>query len=88
MDSSTTPSNPLISICKCTGSCRYSHFECLKHWMEMKMVLTTRDYCVSADKIDCEICKAEIPMSVNCGGGHKEQLLFIDRPKGEDYVML
>ena len=30
--------DPLISPCKCTGSVRYIHYDCLKKWLNSKIV--------------------------------------------------
>jgi hypothetical protein len=29
-----TTENPLLTSCKCDGSVKYTHFECLKHWLK------------------------------------------------------
>ena len=29
--------NPLLNSCKCDGSVRFIHYECLKHWLKLKM---------------------------------------------------
>lgn len=33
------PSNPLISVCKCSGSMKHIHQECLKGWIDSKKVV-------------------------------------------------
>ena len=32
-----TKENPLLNSCKCDGSVRFIHFECLKFWLKQKM---------------------------------------------------
>lgn len=84
----SSSSNQLINVCKCTGSCKYTHFECLKHWVDMRTVVNVRDYCISIEKINCEICKAEIPIVVPSPSNSKSELVLISRPSHCDYVML
>lgn len=31
-----TSENPLISVCKCAGSLKYIHLECLRTWLSRK----------------------------------------------------
>lgn len=37
-DTTSTVENPLLNSCKCDGSVRYIHYECLKMWLKQKMV--------------------------------------------------
>lgn len=30
--------NPLVSLCKCMGTVKYIHFECLKDWVSKNVV--------------------------------------------------
>ena len=30
--------NPLVSLCKCMGTVKYIHFECLKDWISKNVV--------------------------------------------------
>lgn len=46
---------PLISVCKCAGSVRFVHEECLKTWILSKHK--------DVDEATCEICKVKIEMS-------------------------
>lgn len=43
------PSNPLISPCKCSGSCKFVHRDCLRRWRE--------DALTESSFYQCEICK-------------------------------
>ena len=47
---------PLISPCKCSGSMRYIHEECLKIW------LLSQDKDLSLS--ECDICKSRFEMSI------------------------
>ena len=34
-----TRTNPLLNSCKCDGSVRFIHYECLKFWLKQKMAV-------------------------------------------------
>ena len=58
-------SNPLISPCKCSGSVKYIHLNCLRKWLTSKIttkVSSTNDiYCYVYKTLKCEICQSLIP---------------------------
>ncbi|KAJ4948252.1 hypothetical protein JOQ06_019788 [Pogonophryne albipinna] len=49
----TSPENPLVSPCKCRGSVRHLHLDCLKQWTRSRIEGGTGPYTVST----CELCK-------------------------------
>ena len=56
--------NPLIKPCKCSGSMKYIHYECLLHWLRTKLIITKRPIIDNGffdiyklDLIECELCK-------------------------------
>jgi hypothetical protein len=57
--------NPLVELCKCTGGIKYSHYICLKMWMQTKLTKkenekgTVTSYNIKA--FNCEICKTPYP---------------------------
>lgn len=55
--------NPLLCSCKCDGSVRYIHYDCLKHWLKQKMTTNEQESCVSYTwkQFECEICKTPYP---------------------------
>ena len=57
--------NPLISPCKCSGSVKYIHLNCLRKWLTSKIttkVSSTNDiYCYVYKTLKCEICQSLIP---------------------------
>jgi len=55
--------NPLISPCHCTGSCKYIHLECLRHWFKAKVVTKTLNFLIVHifKNLECDICKKNIP---------------------------
>ena len=72
--------NPLVQPCHCSGSLKYIHLECLKHWLNTKSCIKIEDnerFCVFLVKqIECEICKEKFPDFVK----HKDQLYEILEP--------
>ena len=36
--------NPLIKPCKCSGSMKYIHYECLLHWLKTKVLISKNIY--------------------------------------------
>lgn len=79
-------SNPLISPCKCAGSMKYIHLECLRSWLKSRMVSRNTDNCVtfSWKSIDCEICKSSIPFTLEGSGS---EILSIQKPKSPFIVL-
>ena len=60
--------NPLIKPCKCSGSMKYIHYECLLHWLKTKVIINRTIYnkrvpfsIFSLDLIECELCKNHLP---------------------------
>jgi E3 ubiquitin-protein ligase DOA10 len=45
-ESISTQANPLVSLCKCIGSVRYIHFECLKDWKSNKITKDKSPNCL------------------------------------------
>ena len=60
--------NPLIKPCKCSGSMKYIHYECLLHWLKTKVLVANNSYCNNGfytiyilNLIECELCKNHLP---------------------------
>ena len=60
--------NPLIKPCKCSGSMKYIHYECLLHWLKTKVLINKNIYnnngffsIYSLNLIECELCKNHLP---------------------------
>ena len=57
--------NPLIQPCKCSGSMKYLHLNCLKHWIGTKLCIkidSNDNYSIfKIKKIQCELCKNPYP---------------------------
>ena len=82
--------NPLMKPCKCSGSMKYIHYECLLHWLKTKVLINKNIYnnngffsIYSLDLIECELCKNHFPNYIR----HKNKiysLLDLDKKFEED----
>ena len=68
MEETNKKINPLIKPCKCSGSMKYIHYECLLHWLKTKVLITNNSYCDNGfytiyllNLIKCELCKNPLP---------------------------
>lgn len=68
MEETNKKINPLIKPCKCSGSMKYIHYECLLHWLKTKVLITNNSYCDNGfytiyllNLIECELCKNPLP---------------------------
>lgn len=59
----SSPENPCIVPCRCSGSVGFIHFECLKNWLATKLARKESDHLVSMywKTFECEICKTAYP---------------------------
>ena len=57
--------NPLIQSCKCSGTMKYIHLNCLKQWIgvqSFQKIDSNEDYCIYLiHKIQCELCHTLFP---------------------------
>ena len=78
-----TDSNPLIQPCQCSGSLRYIHMDCLRHWIGTRnwTMVENNDHCCIylIKEIDCELCKTKLPDYIR----HKNKLYKIIEFKTE-----
>lgn len=57
--------NPLITPCKCSGTMKHIHIECLREWLNSKSSFKestppgVKTYCWKA--LECELCKVRFP---------------------------
>ena len=63
--SSASDENPLLSLCKCTGSLKYCHYECLNEWLASRIKEKTSSCFIflASKNLTCEICKEKFPIS-------------------------
>lgn len=80
-------SNPLVSPCKCVGSMKYIHYNCLKKCIEVKLQRKTDEnyLFLSWKNFECEICKEEYPKYFKY---QNEKYLLVDYDVNfEEYVI-
>ena len=86
--------NPLVHLCNCNGGLRFSHFECIKKWMETKLQQkendkkTVKSYNIKS--FNCEICKTPYPFKFKLSGIEKPfELIDLQKPPADtDYIIL
>lgn len=80
--------NPLIYPCKCSGTMRYIHLECLKLWLKTKIVTKTTEHMIlqTYKNLSCELCKESIPDKLKV---HNEIIYLYDFQKPDsNYLIL
>ncbi|KAG7466912.1 hypothetical protein MATL_G00147350 [Megalops atlanticus] len=55
-----SPSNPLVEPCRCTGSLRYVHQDCMKKWLRSKISSGSNLDAVTT----CEMCKEKLHLNI------------------------
>lgn len=63
LSTADTNKNPLINICKCIGSVKYVHLDCLRDWFSSKMITVSSVNLImhKYPKLKCELCNYDIP---------------------------
>lgn len=69
-DEMTDLDNPLITPCQCSGSMKYIHLDCLRHWVKQRVniVSTQTITSISWKTFSCELCKSPYPFAVYFNG--------------------
>jgi hypothetical protein len=82
-------SNPLLNSCKCDGSVRFIHYECLKHWLKQKMQKKEESNLISYSwkQFECEICKKPYPYIFK-SNGRKYRLVDVEVPEDRKFLWL
>mmetsp|Transcript_4501 Transcript_4501/g.6796 ORF Transcript_4501/g.6796 Transcript_4501/m.6796 type:complete len:349 (+) Transcript_4501:2-1048(+) len=79
LSSKSSEQNPLVSPCKCSGSLKHIHLECLQLWVNTKLTLKKypkfRVY--YWEKLYCELCMQSLPTKIVCKH-QKFDLLKVD----------
>ena len=82
--------DPLVQPCQCSGSLKYIHLKCLKHWIITRSCMKVEENdCCSVflfKEIECEICKAKLPDLISHNGKLYSLLDFSDEFK--NYLIL
>lgn len=58
-ESNSQVSNPLVSLCKCMGTVKYIHYQCLKDWISKNVVKREQNNTLfySYQEPKCELCQ-------------------------------
>lgn len=58
--------NPLITPCKCSGTMRHIHIECLRDWLKSKITIKTYVHMISYTykTLECELCLSKFPLKI------------------------
>ena len=72
--------NPLVQPCKCSGSMKYIHLNCLKQWLYTKSctrLQKNNNFSIFIIKpVECELCKTKLPDFIKHNGKLYELLDF------------
>lgn len=79
--------NPLIAPCKCSGTMKYIHIDCLRNWLKSKVNMKILTYMTaySFKRLECELCLTPVPMKFKLKSGVYD-LINLDKPEGS-YVI-
>lgn len=84
-----TEGNPLVSLCRCSGSIKFMHVSCIRMWYKSKTKVTrgknTTSY--STKGFECELCKAKIPLTIQIGEVAVD-LIELEKPLFGSYIVL
>lgn len=77
-----TVEDPLLCPCQCKGSIKFIHLECLKHWINGRLLLTedSRSKSFFFKHVQCELCKTPFPSAMIVNG---ERVPIIEIPRIE-----
>ncbi|CAG9328886.1 unnamed protein product [Blepharisma stoltei] len=74
----TSPLDPLIAPCKCAGTMKYVHINCLKEWLKNRITARETPKAISYywKDFSCELCKTKLPSIIQIGGQQYELIGF------------
>ena len=60
--------NPLVEMCKCAGSIKYVHYNCLKMWLKSQKQEKSEGstHSIHWKRFECEMCKTAYPCKLLC----------------------
>ena len=72
MEEEDSEENPLVQPCICSGSMKYIHLKCLKHWINTRSFdkVESNDLCsiYIIKPVECELCKTKFPDFIRHNG--------------------
>jgi hypothetical protein len=80
--------NPLVSLCKCMGTVKYIHFECLRDWISKNVVRREQNNTLfySYEEPKCELCRKYYQAEFTYNG-KKYSLLDMDHAPNPPYAV-
>lgn len=80
--------DPLISPCKCAGTMRFIHLNCLKEWLRSKVSskVTEKGMSFHIKDLTCELCKSDFPAFIS-QNDNRINLLNINFPT-KSYIII
>ena len=92
LDDADEDSNPLLTPCKCIGSVRFIHLDCLRSWLDQKKQCQYEEGVLSYywEELTCELCKKGLDLKSISGGDIRtlHYLLSIEKPESGTYCVL
>lgn len=80
----------MITPCKCKGTMKFIHIECLREWLNSKRSFkenaAVKTYCWKV--LECELCKLKFPDRICSENGKFIELISFDKSIDEDYLVL
>ena len=72
MEEDNSEENPLVQPCICSGSMKYIHLKCLKHWINTRSFdkVESNELCsiYIIKPVECELCKTKFPDFIRHNG--------------------
>ena len=72
MEEEDSEENPLVQPCICSGSMKYIHLKCLKHWINTRSFdkVESNELCsiYIIKPVECELCKTKFPDFIRHNG--------------------
>lgn len=61
-----TEEDPLVCPCQCKGSIKFVHLDCLRHWVNGRLALSSDQQKMSFffKQLHCELCKSPFPSAI------------------------
>lgn len=80
--------NPMISPCKCAGTMKFIHIDCLQEWLKSRLNCQESGSAVSYfwQTLDCELCKQDFPTTIQINGATRD-LVEIHKPNSAFLVL-
>ena len=78
--------NPLVSVCRCSGTMRFIHIECLQQWISSRITTNVTENSIMKylKSIHCELCKTKLPFTITANSacfdlmkGQKPQVPYL-----------